>query len=209
MVKIWIQNFRARWASISSPVGSQLVWLHTPVFPVGLGSTSSAFQVQGASERRELSSCCKILAAAGDLLPSVTAWASVTANSSKHLQVRAETHWVCTSPSVAWKISGALCMERGFTRNLGIDVLLKILSVPLRDWLHNSDKCQAPFSAFSGLNASVQSQQFFLYFSFKLIVSSKKNQRKNILILAKILAKILAILAKNSCYQSKTILFYQ
>lgn len=77
-----------------------------------------------------------------------------------------------TSSSVAWKISVALCMVRGFARNSGIDVLLKILSVPLRDWLHNSDKCQATFSAFSGLN--VQSQQFFLYFSFKLIVSSEE-----------------------------------
>jgi len=44
----------------------------------------------------------------------------------------------------------------------------------VRDWLHNSDKYQAPFSAFSGLNVSVQSQQFFLYFSCKLVVSSKE-----------------------------------
>lgn len=149
--------------------------LHTPVFPV-LGNNQLCIPGggKGASKMREHSSCCNVLTAVGDLLSSLIAWVSVTANSSKHLQVRAERHWACTSPPVAWNISMALPMVWGFARKLGIDVLLKILSVPLRDWLHNSDKCQDPFSAFSGLNVSVQSQQFFLYFSFKLIVSSKE-----------------------------------
>lgn len=53
-------------------------------------------------------------------------------------------------------------------------MLLKILSVPLRAWLHNSDKCQAPFPALSGLSAFLQSRHFFLCFSCKLIVSSKE-----------------------------------
>lgn len=172
MLKIWTQNFRARWPSLSSPVSSQLVWLHAPAL-LGLGITSSDSRWREAAEGGSTAPAA-IPDCSRGFAPSVTAWASATANSPKHLQVRAERHWGHTSASVACRISVALRLVRGFTRNLGIDVLLKILSVPLRDWLHNSDKCQAPFSAFSGLNVSVQSQQFFLYFSFKLIVSSKE-----------------------------------
>lgn len=137
---------------------------------------------------RKHSSCCNILTAVGGLLSSMTAWVSVTTDSSKHwceeacehLWVRAERQHVHfqgkghITSSAALKISVTLHMVWGFARNLGTDMVLKILSVPLRDWLHNSDKCQAPFSAFSGLNVSVQSQSFFLYFSCKLIVSSKE-----------------------------------